>query len=43
MAKATWNGAALAENDRFEIVEGNVYCPPETIMREFFVDSDHTS
>ena len=33
----------MAESDCFEIVEGNVYCPPETIVREFFVDSDHTS
>jgi uncharacterized protein (DUF427 family) len=28
MPKATWNGAVLAESDRFETVEGNVYFPP---------------
>ncbi|MDP6953859.1 MAG: DUF427 domain-containing protein [Alphaproteobacteria bacterium] len=43
MAKAVWNGAVLADSDRYEIVEGNIYFPPETINREFFVDSDHTS
>jgi uncharacterized protein (DUF427 family) len=39
MAQATWNGAVLAESDRFEIVEGNVYFPPETVKREFLRDS----
>jgi len=34
MAKATWNGAVLAESDRFEMVEGNVYFPPEALRRE---------
>ncbi len=43
MAKATWNGAVLAESERFEIVEGNVYFPPEALRREFFRDSStHT-
>jgi len=31
MARATWNGAVIAESDRFEIVEGNVYFPPEAV------------
>jgi uncharacterized protein (DUF427 family) len=39
MAKATWNGAVLAESDRFEVVEGNVYFPPETLHREHVEDS----
>jgi uncharacterized protein (DUF427 family) len=44
MARATWNGAVLAESDRFEMVEGNVYFPPETIKREHFKDSaTHTT
>jgi uncharacterized protein (DUF427 family) len=43
MAKAMWNGAVLAESERYEIVEGNVYFPPETIVAEHFADSDHTS
>jgi uncharacterized protein (DUF427 family) len=39
MARATWNGAVLAESDRFEEVEGNVYFPPDTIRREYFRES----
>jgi uncharacterized protein (DUF427 family) len=43
MAKATWNGAVLAESDKFEIVEGNVYFPPEALRRDAFRESDtHT-
>ncbi|HEX8272717.1 MAG TPA: DUF427 domain-containing protein [Longimicrobiaceae bacterium] len=43
MARATWNGAVLAESDRFEEVEGNVYFPPEAIRREHFQESStHT-
>jgi uncharacterized protein (DUF427 family) len=43
MARATWNGAVLAESDTFELVEGNVYFPPESIRREHFRDSEtHT-
>jgi uncharacterized protein (DUF427 family) len=34
MAKAIWNGTVLAESDRFEMVEGNVYFPPEALKRE---------
>jgi uncharacterized protein (DUF427 family) len=44
MAKATWNGAVLAESDTFEIVEGNVYFPPSAIRREHFSPSaTHTT
>ena len=39
MARATWNGAVLAESDRFEEVEGNVYFPPDAINREYFRES----
>lgn len=39
MARATWNGAVLAESDRFEEVEGNVYFPPDAIRREHFRES----
>jgi hypothetical protein len=28
MARATWNGAVLAETDRAVLLEGNVYFPP---------------
>jgi uncharacterized protein (DUF427 family) len=39
MAKATWQGAVLAESDQVEIVEGNVYFPPASVKREHFTDS----
>lgn len=43
MPRAIWNGKVVAESDRFETVEGNVYFPPEAIKREFFKPSDtHT-
>jgi len=43
MPRAIWNGKVIAESDRFETVEGNVYFPPDTIKREFFKSSDtHT-
>lgn len=41
MAKAIWNGAVVAESDRYEVVEGNVYFPPETVNRSYLRDSDH--
>jgi uncharacterized protein (DUF427 family) len=40
MAKAIWNGVTLAESDRFEVVEGNIYFPPDTINRQYFKESD---
>jgi len=44
MPKALWNGAVIAESDRFETVEGNVYFPPSTIRSEFFRPSEkHTT
>lgn len=39
MAKATWNGAVLAESDATVIVEGNHYFPPESLTRGYFVES----
>jgi len=39
MAKATWNGAVIAESDTFEIVEGNVYFPADAVRREYLRDS----
>ena len=43
MPKATWNGAVIAQADtaKVQIVEGNVYFPPEAVNRTFFKDS-HT-
>ena len=39
MAKATWRGTVLAESDRYETVEGNVYFPPEALNRAAVRDS----
>lgn len=39
MAKAMWKGTVLAESDRFEEVEGNVYFPPESVNRAALRDS----
>ena len=33
MAKAIWQGEVLAESERFEVVEGNVYFPPGTLNK----------
>ena len=43
MPRATWNGAVIAQADtaKVQIVEGNVYFPPEAVNRTFFKDS-HT-
>lgn len=44
MAKAMWKGEVLAESDRSELVEGNVYFPPESVKRQFLSGSDtHTT
>lgn len=40
MAKAIWNDAVLAESDSYELVEGNIYFPADTINKEYFKDSD---
>jgi uncharacterized protein (DUF427 family) len=40
MARATWNGMVIADNERCEIVEGNCYFPPEAVRRELLRRSD---
>ena len=45
MPKAIWNGAVLAEADaaKTQIVEGNVYFPPEAVNKAHFRESQtHT-
>ena len=37
MARATWNGAVLAETDRPVLLEGNLYFPPEDVRHEYLV------
>lgn len=43
MAKATWNGAVLAESEATVIVEGNHYFPLSSLNDEYFADSASTS
>jgi len=44
MARAIWHDAILAESDKFEIVEGNKYFPPDSLNAEFFKpSSNHTT
>ncbi len=39
MARATWNGAVLAESDETIVVEGNHYFPRDSIVPEHFAES----
>jgi uncharacterized protein (DUF427 family) len=41
MPKATWKGAVIAEapQDGVQVVEGNVYFPPDAVRREHVRDS----
>jgi uncharacterized protein (DUF427 family) len=43
MAKATWEGAVLAESDDTVVVEGNQYFPPDAIQRDYFKPSSKTT
>lgn len=43
MIRAVWNGTVIAETPRTVRVEGNHYFPPESIRREFFVESQTKS
>jgi uncharacterized protein (DUF427 family) len=39
MVRALFNGTVVAETDDYEVVEGNVYFPPDSLKKEFFSDS----
>ena len=43
MARATWHGTVVAQSDRFELVEGNVYFPPEALDQRFLKPSQTTT
>ena len=44
MARATWNGAVIAESDRTVEVEGNQYFPINAVRHELLRDSStHTT
>ena len=40
MAKATWSDEILAESDKYEVVEGNIYFPPESVKWDHFKEGD---
>ena len=41
--KAIWNGVTLADSDETVEVEGIQYFPPDSLNREYFVESDRRS
>ena len=43
--KAIWNNTVIAEAPKEDLlrIEGNWYFPPQSIKREFYSDSDHTT
>jgi len=43
MARAVWNGIVIADSEKIETVEGNVYFPEESLKREYFRPSSTTS
>ena len=44
MVKALFNGTVVAETEDYEVVEGNIYFPSESVKREYFSDSGlHTN
>ena len=44
MPKAIWNGAVIAESDTYEVVEGNIYFPQDSVKKEYLKPSDtHTT
>ncbi len=44
MAKAIWNEKVLAESDKFETVEENIYFPPDSVNWSYFKNSNmHTT
>ena len=44
MAKATWNGAVLAESGRTVVIEGSHYFPVDSTNRQYFKPSEtHTT
>jgi uncharacterized protein (DUF427 family) len=42
--KAVWNEKIIAESNQTIVIEGNYYFPPESVNKEFLIDSDtHTT
>ena len=40
MARASYNGQTLAESDNIEVVEGNIYFPPDSVDHSAFTESN---
>ena len=40
MARAVWRGVELAQSDDYEVVEGNIYFPADSIRAELFTPSE---
>jgi uncharacterized protein (DUF427 family) len=43
MARAIWNGRVIAESDKTETVDGDVFFPESSLKREYFRPSSTTS
>ncbi|UCG70849.1 MAG: DUF427 domain-containing protein [Thermoplasmata archaeon] len=44
MPKAIWNNVVIAESNKYEEVEGNIYFPSESVKKEYLRPSDtHTT
>ena len=43
MPRAAWNNIVIAQTERFETVEGNIYFPPESLDMQYFRSSDNRS
>lgn len=41
MPRAIFNGAVIAENETFEVVEGNIYFPAESMKEGHLRPTDH--
>jgi len=41
--KAIWNNSILAESNSTIVVEGNHYFPPDSILKKYFKESDHST
>ena len=44
MAEATWKGTVLTQSNTYELVEGNVYSPPDSVEWDYLKMTDtHTT
>ncbi len=41
MPRAIWNETVIAQSDRYETVEGNIYFPPDSLIQDYFKPSAH--